>query len=267
MAQRLVFVFLFTVAVFSAISSGASIQHLRPRFLSNTATQMASTVVEYGPERNASGITVFETVQLLGETSSLFQGAILKKGAFFEWDFNWDKPWLGAGSGFFEQTFSIMLWGGFVRADRMTMPALEFTVCHEFGHFLGGEPHQMFPFESEHHWSSTEGQSDWWAASQCLPKLYRARGMSDADIESRIRTAGLDFVRFAQFHYEKNATVSLENEATETPPTTLSLAYPTLQCRLDTVRKGAACAFAANTDKATTLCQRPRCWYVETTKN
>ena len=243
----------------------------RPKFLSNTATSNASTVIEYPMERNASGISVLETAQLMSEIASLYQNEVLQSGAFFAWDFDWEKPWLGAGSSLKEsdefagqvRTFEIMLWGGFIRSDRMTLPALEFTLCHEFGHFLAGEPKQVFPSETAPHWSSAEGQSDWWAASVCLPKLYRERGLNPEEIETRTLAAGLDFARFAEFHFEKDSKSSLEAEAPETPAATLTLAYPSVQCRLDTVRIGAACARATDAASREALCRRPRCWYVE----
>lgn len=274
MAHRSRFVKLFAILLGGALLTATawSARGARPKFLSNTVTSNASTVIEYPVEKNASGISILETAQLMGEIAGLYQNDVLQNGAFFSWDFDWEKPWLGAGSNLKEgdafeggaRTFEIMLWGGFIRSDRMTLPALEFTLCHEFGHFLAGEPKQVFPSDTQPHWSSAEGQSDWWAATRCLPKLYRARGLNADEIETRTRTAGLDFARFAEFHFEKESKSSLNTTAAETPAATLTLVYPSVQCRLDTVRIGAACARANETHETANLCRRPRCWYVET---
>ncbi len=277
----IVLVFAITMMMASMLQNvSASVLPSKPSgppspYLSNTATAHASTVIEYREDNAPSGITVHETVTLMGEIAALYQPEVLKNGALFAWDFDWTKPWLGAGSRLDVvdskdaidselRTFAIMLWGGFARADAMTLRALEFTLCHEFGHFLGGNPHQVFAGNIDD-WSSSEGQSDWWAATVCLPRLYRARGLSDIAVRDRILGAGLDFVRFAEFHFDKaidpatgrrlTEPATLERSAPETPPETLTLAYPSTQCRLDTVRLGAACAVGQS-------CERPRCWFV-----
>ncbi|CAN5656001.1 hypothetical protein BH10BDE1_BH10BDE1_26900 [soil metagenome] len=236
--------------------------------IKNTATENASLVISYPVERNESGISLEDTVKTIGEIALLNTGSREFLATDFAWDFDWSKPWLGAGSQRREASltetskpvFSIMLWGGFIRATGMTLPALEFTICHEFGHFLGGDPHQIFSDEIIH-WSSAEGQADWWAATVCLPKLYRSRGMSNADATLRIRQSGQDFAHFANIQFERGSIAAgLENRATETPAATLTLAYPTTQCRLDTIADGATCAFASPMQQPK-ACTRPRCWF------
>lgn len=219
-------------------------------------------VISYPEDQSKSGITVLDTVLLMSEVETLLRDEVQSASAGFQWDFHWDKPWLGAGSMFTDdQVFKVMLWGGLVRAEKMTVPALEAILCHEFGHLLGGTPRQIFPSLSEpevEHWSSTEGQSDWWAASVCLPRLYRARGLTASEIRDRIVKAGLEFTIFAHFHFEKNSPLpDLQSSALEKPQQTLTLAYPSLQCRLDTFRIGAESALGMEPPK------RPRCWFAD----
>lgn len=45
-------------------------------------------------------------------------------------------------------------------------------LCHEVGHRLGGPPFKTRPIDPS--WSSTEGQSDYFAASVCLKKVFSA---------------------------------------------------------------------------------------------
>jgi hypothetical protein len=225
-------------------------------------SEVRANVISYPEDQSISGITVLETVLLMSEVETLLREEIQGASSGFQWDFHWDKPWLGAGSIFTDdETFKVMLWGGLVRAEKMTVPALEAVLCHEFGHLLGGTPRQIFPSLSEpdvEHWSSTEGQSDWWAATVCLPRLYSARGLKPAEIRDRVVTAGLEFTVFAHFHFDKNAPLpSLQSNASETPEHTLKLAYPSLQCRLDTFRIGAESALGI------TVSTRPRCWFVD----
>ena len=250
------------ILVFSGIRSKATvIDHSR---VDRGRTGHYSKKFQFPETFAPSGIDVNETVKTMTEIVGHFQSDISKKGAQFAWDFDWTQPGLGAGSRFDTDTsgptFRILLWGGFVRAEKMTRPVLEFTLCHELGHFLGGSPRQVFS-ES---WSSAEGQADWWAASVCLPRVYRARGFNSADQRERIRQAGIDFARFVEFYYETNngtdpreEASALERTALEQPPATLTLSYPTTQCRLDTIRLGADCASGDGS------CHRPRCWFVD----
>ncbi len=216
-----------------------------------------SDVISYPEDQSRSGITVLETILLMNEVESQWRDEIQTTARRFSWDFHWQKPWLGAGGLLTSDgTFQVMLWGGIIRAEKMTLPGLEAVLCHEFGHLLGGKPKQIFPGEGEH-WSSTEGQSDWWAATICLPRLYQARGLSRSAIKSRIREAGLAFALFVHYHFEKDLPEpSLLRHALEQPPSTLTLAYPSLQCRLDTYRVGAD----GMDSEAENL--RPRCWFI-----
>ena len=223
-----------------------------------------STVITYPVEKNRSNIDVVTTVKTIGEVAAIFSPLVVDQGTPFAWDFDWEKPWIGAGSKKYQGTFSIMLWGGFVRADLMTIKALQFTVCHEFGHFLGGAPFQLFDDPSQN-WSSTEGQADWWAATVCLPALYRSQGQTEIEVRKSILQAGLEFAQFLQFHFhETTIPVSLEAKAQERPQKTLMLSYPSLQCRLDTIRIGGTCATLVQQNEEIESCERPRCWYVPT---
>jgi inner membrane protein len=229
------------------------------------ASAQPGNVISFPVERSDSGLDVLQTVRIMSEIEQLMRplvGSTVAGG--FQWDFDWEKPWLGAGGQLDENgTFRILLWGGLIRATKMSAPALEAIICHEFGHLLGGEPRQLFPVagsnEREKHWSSAEGQSDWFAATVCLPRLYRSRGLSPAEVQSRIEQAGLGFMLFSQFHFEPHTSIpKLGAQASETPESTLTSTYPTLQCRLQTFQHGARCSEAVGN---CTL--RPRCWFVE----
>lgn len=231
--------------------------------------EVTSPVISFPVEKSESGIEVLQAVMLMAEIEKQMRPLIVPdvttgaSGAF-AWDFDWEKPWLGAGSLMDSQgTFKIMLWGGFIRSTKMTMLALEATICHEFGHLLGGLPKQMFPVSGsdtrEEHWSSAEGQSDWFAATICLPALYRARGLNELEIQARVAQAGLDFSLFSHHHFEPLSPLpSLAASAKETPSSTLHTAYPSLQCRLDTFRLGADCS-----NSKQPCPPRPRCWFAD----
>lgn len=213
-------------------------------------TSLSQVTIEFPIERSDSGIEILTTVRLLSEMNAQNEDLLLAHGYRFAWQFDWNKPWLGAGSTLNGDVFSIMLWGGLVRSTGMTREALELILCHEYGHALGGAPLQA------DQWSSTEGQSDWWAARTCLPELYQNRGLTVSASAERIRKAGLDFTLWVHRHYEPNGEIpSLERRAPALPPNEATISsYPSLQCRLDTYATAAECV--AN---HTTTCAQPHC--------
>lgn len=215
-------------------------------------TSLSQVTIEFPIERSDSGIELLTTVRLLSEVKAQNDALLVARGYRFAWQFDWNKPWLGAGSTLNGDVFSIMLWGGLVRSTEMTIEALELILCHEYGHALGGAPLQS------DQWSSTEGQSDWWAARACLPKLYQTRGLSTIASADRIRKAGLDFTLWAHQHTEPmNETPSVSRHAPALQPHEPTLrSYPSLQCRLDTYVIAADCI--AN---QTANCRRPACWF------
>lgn len=199
------------------------------------------------------------------------------------WNYDWAQNYIGAGSKVYEGKFSVMLYGGYVRAKGSTFELIAVTLCHEIGHYVGGSPRQRLTDKNVEEWSSSEGQSDWFAAKDCLPLVFqefkktrperltiqltsseKAICLNELSAQSSeqcqwIMSAGLNFARFAR-HYSESETpqLFLEKSATERPDTTLHSRYPTLQCRLDTYRQGALCAQVSKTHF---FCQRPRCWY------
>lgn len=206
--------------------------------------------------------------------------------ARFAWNFDWQQTYLGAGTTYYQNTFTIMLLGGMVRAPGSNFSLIAFTLCHEVGHYLGGHPKQRFSGEDEDDWASAEGQADWFAAHSCLPKVYRyfkkhkperlievsyltealpfcSSYSAHADLCQWMLSAGLGFVRFAHYYYERQSPlVSLAFEASERPIETVRSAYPSLQCRLDTAKQGTYCALESLGYKnINSQCQRPACWY------
>ncbi len=215
-------------------------------------TSLSQVTIEFPIERSDSGIELLTTVQLLSAVKAQNEALLLARGYRFAWQFDWNKPWLGAGSTLNGDVFSIMLWGGLVRSTGMTTEALELILCHEYGHALGGAPLQS------DQWSSTEGQSDWWSARTCLPQLYQTRGFSTSASAERIRKAGLDFTLWVHRHYEPAGEVpALERKAPALLPNAAPVSsYPSLQCRLDTYATAADCL-----DNHATTCPRPHCWF------
>jgi hypothetical protein len=153
-------------------------------------------------------------------------------------DANWFSPFFGAGINLNpnDNNYHLMILGGMTRMKEMTLDAYRAIICHEIGHLLGGEPRQTI---SGAEFTSSEGQADFFSASQCLPKLFRSLGMTDNSlINKRVEKAGFEFMNLAVAadksnpnRFFKRGLVSMKsvNE-------TLLNRYPTNQCRYETYR-------------------------------
>lgn len=168
-------------------------------------------------------------------------------------DLQWQSPYFGGGAVQDEHLVTVKLFGGMIRTPEMTEDILAAILCHELGHILGGEPYQDVPFAE---WASVEGQSDFFAASVCLPAYFRQLQPSatPAELRSRIELAGLGFMQLSQKYATMDQTpVSLTNSAPEVAIELNRHSYPSDQCRLDTFKSGAACVTEAT-------CRAPACW-------
>jgi len=173
---------------------------------------------------------------------SLFQNELVGTGYPLKLDAKWESPYFGAGVNLYENQFTIMILGGMARIDEMTKKAYAAIVCHELGHILGGTPYQTIP---DAEWSSTEGQSDFFAASVCLPRYFKSLLANHIEIESLVEEAGFEMMTALKY-FDRKQELIRHLEYKKTVPATLINAYPDLQCRYETFRapqKRAACWF------------------------
>ncbi len=175
----------------------------------------------------------------------------------------WESPYFAAFAQDKEQYMQVSLWGGMARAPGATLPVLAGILCHEIGHVIAGEPRQTIQWAE---WSSTEGQSDFYATKECLPQFLKAHPELVTEINPQVlalcggnelcaRTAqtGVEMVQFFKLYdSQKSAEVSLWTPA---PASTelLRNVYPSHQCRLDTYLAGALCQTGGR-------CSAPTCW-------
>lgn len=228
---------------------------------------------QFAIQENKSGITNDDLQILLSLLDQEFAGPINNKHVSWMKDVLWDSPYIGAGSNQIDGDFYILLMGGLVRAPYMTVGALSAVLCHELGHKLGQDPYQQFLNEGAH-WSSSEGQADTFAASDCLPKLYNRlkkeapyllRDSDEAAAVILCRTAvnqercrwvltsGIDFVQSMQVYFDREIPFADPSKtAAEQPSETLLSSYPSYQCRMDIYK----------TKAVTPEAPRQRCWYV-----
>lgn len=232
-------------------------------------------VYEYSVENNQSGLQKSEIEQLIRILDLKFGSRITNSSKAWYSDFDWERPHLAAGSNDYEGNFTVLMWGGILRAKAMNFGSAAALFCHELGHKLGGEPRQIF--QNEVHWSSAEGQSDHFAATQCLPQVYdELKARSPEKIKSQkpepiaqkicsraadprkcqwIATSGIDLMQSLQLHFDLDIPIQNPDlTAPEKVAKTLHTQYPTYACRMDIFKFGALNP------------QAPRlpCWFRET---
>ncbi len=166
-------------------------------------------------------------------------------------------------------------------------------ICHEFGHILGGTPLRKqkpgFPFET-----SIEGQSDYFAATKCLKRLYsnpalnrKAVAKIPSKIQKIIKNRGCRTNQCIRIVYESFETLKIIypesklylDKKDPRRVTYTKGSHPNAQCRLDTFLAGAVCP--SNPDSELDLYElhngtcsrnpydtiyfpkgaRPRCWF------
>ncbi len=175
----------------------------------------------------------------------------------------------------------IYLSGGVYRHSKMNESIFVLILCHELGHFLGKAPYFLDPDYAKF---SNEGQADYFAGS-CLKdylkelpeKLTKKSSKRAIKICQENYEAELDLKACAQtLDTAKDLTKilsprflfgkpKLKKKDLSQVDMTLD-SYPSLQCRLDTIKQGALCSSSLLSGEAPcneALGSRPSCWYKE----
>ncbi len=160
----------------------------------------------------------------------------------------------------------INILGGMIRHPEMTRDGLLLILCHELGHYMGGDPKKFRGRSTLRSWASVEGQADYFATSFCLPLVFNdqveTKAIYTEDEEKlenaekrcasnecvRSSLAGLAVARLFATLKEGIETPTLAREDNYQSPVTLQT-HPNPQCRLDTFVAGASSE------------ERPLCWF------
>jgi hypothetical protein len=170
------------------------------------------------------------------------------------------KPW------------ALNVFGGIVTSPAMTPDVLAAVFCHETGHLVSGFPFKVRPAADVTVLGTaiaTEGQADYFATKDCLPRLWAGetdanarafaaldpaiaarctaayRDRASQELCGRILAASLQTGRWIAGQYTTPAMPVAAPQFDTPDPTevdvTLYGAHPSAQCRLDTFAAGALC--------------------------
>lgn len=209
---------------------------------------------------------------------------------------NWTDGTVNAYAEQVGKTWKVSMFGGLARHKTITPDGFALVICHEIGHHIGGVPRY-----TGDDWASNEGQSDYFATTKCLRRVWQSE-----DNVSAIRSMSVPQVLTdacnKQWSDENERAIcvragmagdsvaklfaalawSMKQPKFDTPDTrqvsSTSDAHPATQCRLDTYFQGALCEKSFNeeigqTDEVAGACHgtsghsvglRPRCWFKPT---
>ncbi len=114
------------------------------------------------------GISQEEFMLVLSEIETVYTPVFQALGKSFTVNKLWASEKVNALARQRGDNWDIDIHGGLGRHEYSTLDSLRAVVCHEIGHHLGGAPKMSNRWVS---WASSEGQSDYFAASKCMSKL------------------------------------------------------------------------------------------------
>ncbi len=231
----------------------------------------------------AWSVTEQEFAKRIQHLEKLFSPYVKAAGKKLEIEYDWnDATKLGKAqeAGKDRNTWHIFIGGGLTRAPfNRNLDQVDFTVCHELGHFLGGFPRYIHTYRDDETFEniSSEGQSDYYAAAACIKKIFKVddnrKYLLYDDVPLGVRSlctlahstnqergtciriirAAADFVKYEhkRLKASQNDTLlerlrlpvwtwALHPSPYEAPQT-IHEGYPSPRCRFDTYVAGALC--------------------------
>jgi hypothetical protein len=245
---------------------------------------------------DAKGINTITETQfnsVIDQVESVYAPLVSEYGGKLEVVRKWTDGTVNAYAEQVGDLWKVSMFGGLARHKTITPDGFALVVCHEIGHHIGGVPRY-----GGDDWASNEGQSDYFATTKCLRRVWQSEdnaavirkmevpafltnacnkawtSQSDRDICVRGAMAGESVAKlFAALSW------SIKSPKFDTPDpkqvSSTSDSHPATQCRLDTYFQGALCEKSFNEeigqkDEVSGTCHsstgqsvglRPRCWF------
>ena len=257
------------MSIFTAIVAVSSISGCGSENLKSgpNSTSIGSSYLSDQPETESTPIDELAFNQQISRVVNLYQEDLDQQGVILRLTADWSSDQFGARSAKSSNIWLLMTYGGTVRVPEATLDGFTAILCHEMGHFFGGDPYQREGI-------SAEAQADYFAANSCLPRLWADANNNSAagsaqnpllpaetlakcsqpgnagstpELCERVLRSSWTALNMSAARKGVPAPDFLLSD-TSTPPVTITT-YPSLQCRLDTWGAGATAA------------TRPRCWF------
>jgi len=238
----------------------------------------------------SQGITEQQFAEIPETIQRLYVDVVKSQGGNLVVKLDWNEENVNAFAERVGKNWNITLFGGLARHPNMTVDSFALIVCHELGHHMGGAVKNPFL----NRWSTSEGSSDYFAATKCFKKYAEIMPLENYD-ENLLEEYALNACRKMYSDSKereicvriglaaKSAIQTLDTEAADrikfsTPDKSVvkstRVTHPDSQCRLDTFLAGALCTadkdaplddedYHVGTCTALTHTEglRPRCWF------
>lgn len=246
-----------------------------------------------------STIDAKKFVQIIKRLLFVYNPIANTLGATLVIDGDWNNPLVNTYAKKEKHHWYIKVFGGLAKRPEMMADTLTLAICHEIGHLLGG-----WPYINAEKKIAAEGQADYFATQHCLNLLWDGSDSNERYVHMtpiaasqlcdkawqafpqrakcyRIMSAAYSLTKLMAKVTGQDVDIDLLPE--EVAEMTL-LSYPSTQCRLETMIRGALCRVqyqpefqhATSTARILSALQhcsrlngahqfgRPPCWFAET---
>jgi hypothetical protein len=246
---------------------------------------------------DAKGISTIDETEfnaVIDQVEGIYAPIVAEYGGKLEVVRKWSDGTVNAYAEQNGNIWKVSMFGGLARHRTITADGFALVVCHEIGHHIGGVPRY-----AGDDWASNEGQSDYFATTKCLRRVWQSEDNAaavrrmevpefltnacskawpgsalDRDICIRGGMAGDSVAKlFAALSWSSRPPKFDTPDARQVSSTQDS--HPATQCRLDTYFQGSLCEKSFNEeigqkDEVSGTCHgstgqsvglRPRCWF------
>ena len=119
-------------------------------------------------EENQSGLSEEEFHDAIDRVEKVYTPVFTELGKTLKVTREWENGTVNAKAKKNKDSLEIIMFGGMARHEFASFESFISVACHEIGHFIGGRPSLNF-FNRD---MTAEGQSDYYASSKCMRKLF-----------------------------------------------------------------------------------------------
>lgn len=225
--------------------------------------------IPVGAKSAFGGITKAQFDGVIDRVEAMYAPTVANMGGNLRVIRNWTDGTVNAYADR-DGAWNVSMFGGLARHQTITEDGFALVMCHELGHHIGGAPKYT---EANSRWASNEGQSDYFAATKCLRRVFlfddniaivKRMNVPQVLAEScnyafggRTRGSLIDRAICIRTGMAGASVAALFAALRQAPPARFETpdrnvvsrtydAHPAHQCRLDTFFQGAICDIPGN---------------------